>query len=177
VGAVLAPLVALRALICALRGRFDEALGVLDESDRRGCRIDVSARQAVRLAWLGHVYLLAGQAERALELTRTALNHARIHEERGHEAEALWRLGQILHRRPIPDLAEAEVSYQAALELAQELEFRPLIAHCHADLSTLYRRTHRHTESETRARTAASMYREMNMTYWLQKAQRDIEEA
>jgi hypothetical protein len=59
--------------------------------------------------------------------------------------------------------------------LAAELGMRPLVARCHAGLARLYRRGKR-IESDGHFRTATSMYREMGMTYWLEKAQGDMKE-
>jgi len=174
VSALIAALLAQRALILALRGQLDDALGLVEEGMRGGRLLGVSFRQSVRLTWLGHVYLLAGHADRALEVTNAAMEGARAREERGHEAEALWRLGQIFHERPTPDLTEAEASYRAALALGQQAEFHPLIAHCYAGLATLRPQGRQQTESDEHFRTASSMYREMGMTYWLEKVETEM---
>jgi len=50
---------------------------------------------------------------------------------------------------------------------------RPLAARCHAGLATLCRRTGQRAESEEHRQTASAMYREMGMTYWLEKAERE----
>jgi hypothetical protein len=47
---------------------------------------------------------------------------------------------------------------------------RPLIAHCHLGLGKLYRRTNRREQAREHLATATTMYREMGMTYWLEKA-------
>ena len=64
--------------------------------------------------------------------------------------------------------------YGEALLLADELGMRPLIAHCHADLAKLFRRPRKRTESDERFATATMMYRDMGMTYWLERAQREL---
>jgi hypothetical protein len=51
---------------------------------------------------------------------------------------------------------------------------RPLVAHCQADLAKLYRRTGKQPEADQHFETATSMYREMGMTYWLEKAEADF---
>ena len=174
VSAVVPQLVALRALVHALSGRLEDARAIVAEGEGRGWLPGAGYRLALRLPWLGHVSLVAGDAERAMEVTSAALTRARAGEERAHEAEALWRLGQIFHRRPTPDFTKAAEAYRAALAQGQELAFRPLIAHCHADLGTLYRRIRDHAASEEHVRTATSMYQEMKMTYWLEKMNQEL---
>jgi len=48
-----------------------------------------------------------------------------------------------------------------------------LVAHCHLGLGRLYRRTGKRQEAQEHLATATTMYREMGMTYWLEKA-RDL---
>jgi hypothetical protein len=47
---------------------------------------------------------------------------------------------------------------------------RPLIAHCHLGLGKLYRRVGRSADAESHLALAAAMYREMAMTFWLERA-------
>ena len=69
--------------------------------------------------------------ERALALTRE-------HKDQGHEAHTLRLLGEIAAQHHPPDVSHAAAHYQQALALAEELGMRPLQAHCHRDLGTLY---------------------------------------
>jgi hypothetical protein len=47
---------------------------------------------------------------------------------------------------------------------------RPLIAHCHLGLGRLYRRTGNPQAAEEHLMTATTMYREMDMQFWLDQA-------
>jgi len=47
---------------------------------------------------------------------------------------------------------------------------RPLVAHCHLGLGKLYRRTRQREQAHEHLATATPMYREMDMTYWLEQA-------
>jgi hypothetical protein len=47
---------------------------------------------------------------------------------------------------------------------------RPLIAHCHAGLANLHRRAGKQQLATEHFANAATMYREMGMTFWLEKA-------
>jgi hypothetical protein len=73
-------------------------------------------------------------------------------------------------------LAAAQESYRSALELAEELKMRPLVAHCHLGLGKLYHRTDKREEAQEHLTTATTMYREMGMTYWLENAEAEATE-
>ena len=47
---------------------------------------------------------------------------------------------------------------------------RPLQAHCHLDLGTLYFKTGRPEQARTALPTAIALYRTMDMTFWLPQA-------
>ena len=51
---------------------------------------------------------------------------------------------------------------------------RPLVAHCHLGLGTLYRRTGDAAKAQEHLTTATTMYREMGMTFWLEKADAEL---
>ena len=60
--------------------------------------------------------------------------------------------------------------YQQALALAGELGMRPLQAHCHHSLGTLYRQTGRDALAHAALSTAIALYRAMAMAFWLPAA-------
>jgi uncharacterized protein HemY len=51
---------------------------------------------------------------------------------------------------------------------------RPLIAHCHLGLGTLCRRTGEREQARQHLATATAMYREMEMTYWLEQVEAEM---
>ena len=51
-----------------------------------------------------------------------------------------------------------------------------LVAHCHLGLGTLYRRTADRAKAEEHLTTASTMYRQMGMSYWLEKAELTLKE-
>jgi hypothetical protein len=61
----------------------------------------------------------------------------------------------------------AEVHYQQALALAEELGMRPLVAHCHHRLGRLYSQTGRREEARTELSAGIAKYRAMNTAFWL----------
>jgi hypothetical protein len=68
----------------------------------------------------------------------------------------------------------AEARYREAMALADDLGMRPLVAHCHLGLSKLYRRTGNRQEAQEHLATATTMYREMDMRFWLEQAEAEI---
>ena len=99
---------------------------------------------------------------------------ARERGQRGYEAWALRLLGEIAPRRDPPDVETAEGHYRQAMALAEELGMRPLIAHCHLGLGKLSRRTGDRSKVEEHLTTAMTMYREMDMGFWLAQAEAEL---
>ena len=62
------------------------------------------------------------------------------------------------------------------MALAEELGMRPLVAHCHLGLGKLYRRTGKREQGHEHLGTALTMYREMDMPFWLEKAEAETRE-
>ena len=54
---------------------------------------------------------------------------------------------------------------------------RPLVAHCQLGLGNLYWRTGQREQAQEHLTTATTMYREMGMTYWLEKAEAEMKAA
>jgi tetratricopeptide (TPR) repeat protein len=123
--------------------------------------------QALCSLSLGEAYVQAGRLEDAHTLAEGALALTRKHQERGNEAYALRLLGDIAARREPPDIEPAEAHYQHALALAEDLGMRPLQAHCHHSLGTLYRQAGRAALARAAFSSAIALYRAMDMTFWL----------
>ncbi|MBI1727836.1 MAG: hypothetical protein HYR50_11270 [Candidatus Rokubacteria bacterium] len=67
-----------------------------------------------------------------------------------------------------------EAHYRQALALAEPRGMRPLVAHCHLGLGKLSRRTGEREETREHLTTATTMYREMDMRFWLEQAEAEI---
>ncbi|HEX2276087.1 MAG TPA: AAA family ATPase [Candidatus Tectomicrobia bacterium] len=150
----------------ALQGRLAEGRALLEEAI--SVAIHVGGRQRpLWVAWLSEVCRLAGRGEEAWQHARRALDLARQLKDRGDEAVALHQLGAVHAHADRPDVAQAEAHYQQALALAEELGMRPLVAHCHQGLGTLYAATDQREQAQTALSTAIELYRAMDMAFWL----------
>ena len=99
-----------------------------------------------------------------------ALDVAVRQKGRGHQAWALRLLGDIASLRAPADPDQALTHYRQALALADELGMRPLAAHCHLGLGKLYGQIGNEQEAQVGLVVATRLYREMNMQFWLDKA-------
>jgi class 3 adenylate cyclase/tetratricopeptide (TPR) repeat protein len=159
----------------ALQGRLAEGRGLLEEAISESLRTGALENHALWVAWLSEVCRLAGRGEEAWQHARQALDLARQQKARGDEAHALHHLGVVhthadppddTHADP-PDDTQAEAHYRKALALAEELGMRPLIAHCHRGLGTLYAKTGQREQTRAELSIAIEFYRSMEMTFWL----------
>jgi hypothetical protein len=123
---------------------------------------------------LGEAYLVSDKPKDAMTLAERALTIARERGNRGCQAWGLRLLAEIASHHDHQDLVAAEAHYGSAVTLASELEMRPLVAHCHLGLGKLYCRTNKHELCRDHLITAATMYREMSMPFWLEKAEVEV---
>jgi class 3 adenylate cyclase/tetratricopeptide (TPR) repeat protein len=154
----------------ALSGRAAEGAERLEQGLRHMEALGVTWVHCQRVNFLGEAYLLAGRQDDAKATAERALRLSRERGERGFEAWCLRLLGEISVHRDPADSSAAEGHYREAQVLATELEMRPLVAHCHLGLGKLYQRTGKQQKAQEHLTTATTMYREMGMTYWLEKA-------
>jgi class 3 adenylate cyclase/tetratricopeptide (TPR) repeat protein len=161
------------ALGCAyaLAGRVAEALPLLEQAEQRDATLGTTGGQSLRVGYVSEAYLLAGRMQEAVQLAGRALDLARDQKERGHEAWALRLLGEIAAHQAPPEIEPAENRYRQSLTLAEELGMRPLVAHCHLGLGTLYAKTGQREQARAELSTAVEMYRAMDMTFWLPQAE------
>jgi DNA-binding NtrC family response regulator/tetratricopeptide (TPR) repeat protein len=155
----------------ARQGRLAEGRALLEEAIGEDIGTGAQQGQANWLALFSEVCRLAGRGEEAWQHARQALNLARQHRERANEALALYQLGVVQAHADPPDAAPAEADYRQALALAAELGMRPLQAHSHRGLGTLYAKLGQREQAHTELAAAIELYRAMEMTFWLPHAQ------
>jgi tetratricopeptide (TPR) repeat protein len=153
-----------------LAGRVAEAIPLLEQAVQQSASTG-RVGQALWIAYLGEVYGLAGRMDEAIDLARQAIEYACEHKERGRQAHTLRLLGAIAAQREPPESALAEAHYRRALALTEELGMRPLQAHCHLGLGTLYLKRGWREEAKAELFAAIELYRAMEMTFWLPQAE------
>jgi class 3 adenylate cyclase/tetratricopeptide (TPR) repeat protein len=158
----------------AQSGRLDDGFRLLE---RHAAPARIAGVQPRRLTLLGEIHRLAGRTTEANRLAQQALAESRARRQRGEEARALRLLGEIAAGHDSPDAIVADAHYRQALAIAEELGMRPLIAHCCFGLGKLYRRTSEREQAQEHLTTATTMYRQMDMRFWLEKAAAEILEA
>jgi class 3 adenylate cyclase/tetratricopeptide (TPR) repeat protein len=154
-----------------LAGRVVEALPLLERVAAQTDAMGVVSDHVLGVIPLGEGYLRAGRLDDALRQARHAVEVCCQHHERGHEVWALRLLGEIAAHREPPVFAQAETHYRQALALAEELGMRPLQAHCHLGLGTLYAAGGQREQARTALTAAIAMYQAMDMTFWLPQAE------
>ena len=126
------------------------------------------------LAWsfplLGRACLRLGRLDDARRLAERMLSSAGNY--RGFAAQTWHLLGDVTAQADATDSHKtAGEHYREALALAERRGLRPLIAHCHLGLGQLHRRAGRSRDAAQHLALAADMYREMTMTFWLERAE------
>ncbi len=123
-----------------------------------------------------NVYLAAGRLEEACAAIGRGLMASTERNARGHRAPLLRLEAEVLAGQEPAEPAAALERLREALALAAELGMRPEVAHCHLGLGKLYRRTKRQEQAQEHVNTAATMFREMEMRFWLEQAEAELKE-
>ncbi len=155
-------------------GSLAEGISLLDQALKTLESMGLRGLFPLFSAYLGEANLRAGRPADAVEMAGRALGFAREGGWRGYEAYTVGLLGEIASHPDPPDAEAAEGHYREALALAEELGMRPLVAHCHLGLGTLYGRIGKRQESQEHLSTATAMFREMDMRFWLEKAEAEL---
>jgi tetratricopeptide (TPR) repeat protein len=161
----------LLSAVYALAGRAAEALPLLDQMLERLATGRRMLHQALVLTELSEACLLVGRVDEASALAARLLELSHTHTGYVYQAHACRLLGEVARRREPPDLDQAATHYRQALALAEEVGMRPLQAHCHFGLGTLYAKTDQAEQARVELSTAINLYRAMEMTFWLPEAE------
>jgi tetratricopeptide (TPR) repeat protein len=154
-----------------LCGRVADALPLLTQAMEQTIQRALLDYQAFCHLALGEAQMLAGHPEEAHALAEQALALAREHQERGNQAYALRLLGDIAARREPLEGENTEAYYRQALALADELGMRPLQAHGHCGLGTLFAKLGQREQARAELAIAIELYKAMEMTFWLPQAE------
>jgi class 3 adenylate cyclase/tetratricopeptide (TPR) repeat protein len=158
-------------------GRRAEGVALMEDAARGLAERSVRwSRWPGRVGALGGAYLLDGRLADAARIAEEGLEAARQRGERGVEGQLLRLLGDIASHPDRFEVDTAEAHYRQALALAEELGQRPLMARCNLGLGKLYRRTGKREQAQEHLTTATTMYREMDMRFWLEQAEAEMKE-
>jgi tetratricopeptide (TPR) repeat protein len=155
----------------ALAGRAAEALPLLDQMLEHVVTRSHILSHAYVLIALSEALLLVGRVDEASGLVGRLLELSHTHIGRGYQAHAYRLLGDVARHRKPPEVDQATTQYRQALALADELSMRPLQAHCHLGLGTLYATTGQRQQAQAELSAAIALYRDMDMTFWLPQAE------
>jgi tetratricopeptide (TPR) repeat protein len=156
----------------AYTGRLADSLALLEEARRDDLRTGALGGDYVtHLRQLSAVYLLAGRVDEAGQHACQALDLSRQLKARGDEARALFQLGAVHTQADPSHVTRSQACYQQALALADALGMRPLMAHCHLGLGTLYAKLGQRKPARVELSTAIDLYRAMEMIFWLPQAE------
>jgi tetratricopeptide (TPR) repeat protein len=158
-------------LAYVLEGRVAAGLTLVEHEVEQAVARGRSRLVAPLVTRLSEAYLLAGRLEDARQRAVQAVELARQYQQRGQQAWALWLLGESIARQAPPEVEPAAGHYHQALALAEELGMRPLQAHCHLGLGTLYAKTGQRELARTELSAAIELYCTLEMTFWLPQAE------
>jgi tetratricopeptide (TPR) repeat protein len=156
-----------------LADRVDEAIVLLEETEREASTMHRLGGHAMTLVRLGEAYLRSARIADAERCGRQALLLSRKQGENGHEAHALRFLAELGMSDP-SSLDESETNFLQALRRAEELDLRPLAAQCHLGLGKRYKSAGQRGNAERHLNTAAAQFRELGMRFWLEQAQSQL---
>jgi class 3 adenylate cyclase/tetratricopeptide (TPR) repeat protein len=165
---------ALLGYTCARAGNPGRGLALLQEALAILEQKDLGWFNALVGIQLAEVCLLAARTEEARGFAERALSFARARGERGWVAYALRVVGEIMAHGETRNAEAAESHYREAAALADELGMRLLVAHCHLGLGKLYRESGKRKASHESFARATTMYREMDMRFWLEQAEAEM---
>jgi len=160
------------AYVLTLLGQTERGLGVLGRAlGRYAARVTPPVRAYGTTT--ASAYLAAGAYEDARAEIHQGLAAAAERHAHGHLASLQRLAAEVLQHDD--DCAGAGARFNEALVTAADHEMRPEVAHCHLGLGKLYRRTGKREQAQEHLTTATTMYREMGMTYWLEKAEAELQ--
>jgi tetratricopeptide (TPR) repeat protein len=171
-GLLLPGMIAASARVLAQLGEAREALTRLREGaellERQVARGRIMHLGAAYFA-LARASLVLGRVDDARRLVDRAVEF--YGGQHGLMASALLLRGDVATHANSFDADTAETPYRQALAFAEPRGMRPLIAHCHFGLGKLYHRTDKREQAHEHLVTATSMYREMDMRFYLEQAE------
>src|SRR5918996_6541468 len=157
--------------VLAWTGRTDEALPYLEQSVSVHETLGINAYLSSFCCRLAEALRLAGRAADAAPVAARALDLARRFGERGIESEILLALGEIDEILAPDDIDGPAARYQQVIDLAGALGLKPTLARAHLRRGQLRLRAGDKGGAQVHLATATRMFREMDMRFWLGRAE------
>jgi tetratricopeptide (TPR) repeat protein len=125
---------------------------------------------------LAETYRLMGQTDKARQTAEEALQIFRQTGERCFGAWALYEMAVIQSENNSKQIEEAPHTYQLAIDLAEELNMKPLQAHCHLKFGQHYAKIGKTDLARSEFLNAIELYRSLGMAFWLPMAEARLSE-
>jgi class 3 adenylate cyclase len=159
-----------------LTGQVEEGLSALQQGTKDQESSGLALYHSRLILWLGEASMRANRLDDGLALAERAIMLTRDRGERGLQAWALWLLGEVGSRGESAAVRTTETHYQQAIALAEDIGLRPLVARCHNSLGKLYQHFGRRERAQEQLIIAMTMYRQMDMRFWLAQAEAEVRE-
>ena len=92
-------------------------------------------------------------------------------EEHCFGAWALYVMAKIQSEPGSDQIEQATHTFRQAIDLAEELKMRPLLAHCSLVLGQFYTRRGEYEKARSELMEAVDLYRSLGMGFWQPKAE------
>jgi len=162
------------AMAYAKAGRSTEAVELFEESLPQFDPMGIEYGRLMALPLLADVYFMNCDVEAALKTASTAMQHQDDKRTRLQRPHTLDLLGRIYSGPQYYDPKKAQTLFQDGLLAAEQQGSRTLLAHCHAGLGRLHHIMGNPAIAKEKLTCACDMYREMDMTFYLDRAQEDL---
>jgi tetratricopeptide (TPR) repeat protein len=163
------------ALVLAWLGRADEAMTRLLEAEQvieqqimRGNLIHAPSVSQL----LGRACVVLGPIENAQRLAKQAMEGSARRPET--TPQTLLLLADIARHPDCFDPEQSERLYRRAQAAAEAQGRRPILAHCNLGLGRLYSSIGKRQEAGEHFAAARTMYREMDMAFWLTQVEQEM---
>ena len=153
-------LLAIEAQSSLQQGEIDACLNMAQQGLSLLEKHAVDRLELILLGILASANLRKPDIDEALLQTDRLQTRAAAMQDRYHESVALQRSG-VIHQYYRHDYEAAALFYQQALEIAEPLQFKTLIADCRAYLGNVYSLQHKYQKSIDLLQQALRLYREL----------------
>jgi len=160
--------VASSAMLRAQLGERDEAIDRIKEAEalvEEGAARGNLQHMGIPVEFLGRATLLLGRTEDAQRFAQRALEASTV---RPFMVPRVLSLLADIDSHPDRFNPErGETRYREAMTAAEAQGLRPILAHCHLGLGRLFSRIGKQQAANDHVTIAATMYRDMDMRFWL----------